>query len=107
MEAYAQQAAQTAASNQPPGMMGFFTLILMMFLISYIFVIKPQQNREKKRREIIEKLKKGDPVVSSGGLRGRVVDLKKEYAVVRIANDVKVEISKDAIHPLAENQGNS
>lgn len=68
-----------------------------IFLILYLLLIRPQQQRQKKLNEMLKTLKKGDRVVTTGGIIGTVVGVDDAKAVLRIAEDVKVEFTKSAV----------
>ncbi|MBN2145598.1 MAG: preprotein translocase subunit YajC [Candidatus Aureabacteria bacterium] len=88
----------TAAQQAPqPDLMRTFAMIPIFILIFYFFVIRPQQVKEKNRKAMIAALKKGDRVLTSGGIFGRVVDVKDSYLVIKIANEVKVEVTRDCV----------
>ncbi len=75
-----------------PGIGQFIPLILI-FVIFYFFLIRPQQKKVKEHKQMVENLKRGDRVVTSGGIVGtieRIID--NEKVEVLISNDVKVEI---------------
>ncbi|RMH68839.1 MAG: preprotein translocase subunit YajC [Gemmatimonadetes bacterium] len=75
-------------------MMPFFVI----FAIIYFMMIRPQQQEHKKRMEMLENLKKGDRIVTTGGIIGRIDHLKgKDVVVVQIANNVKVEMRRSAV----------
>lgn len=88
--------AEGAGGSSP-----FSTLILIpiMLVIMYFIVIRPQRNEEKRRKEMIESLKKGDSIVTTGGLHGKIVEFKEDNAVVvvNIAKDANVVFNTDAI----------
>ncbi|EKD27593.1 MAG: hypothetical protein ACD_79C00664G0001 [uncultured bacterium] len=79
-----------------------FAIFPILFAIFYFFIIKPQNDREKKRKRMLSELKKGDKIVTTGGLRAQIVDVKDAYVVAKISNDVKVEINKEAVIVLNE-----
>jgi len=85
-----------------PNILGTFALIPVFMLIFYFFVIKPQHDKENSRKKKIEQMKKGERVMTSGGLLGQVVDVKESFLVLKIAKDVKVEVSKESVHPVEE-----
>ena len=68
-----------------------------ILLIFYLLLIRPQQQQQKKHKQMLGALKKGDKVVTSGGIIGTVVGLDDGKAVLRIAEDVKVEVVKGSI----------
>lgn len=89
--AYAQQAAQ-----QPNALMQFAPLILLV-IVFYFMLIRPQMKRTKEHRQMLEKVAKGDEVVTGGGLAGRVVGIGEAYVTVEVADNVSVKVQKQAI----------
>ena len=90
----------TAASGSPNPTMTFILQIaqfLPLIAIFYLLLIRPQQQQAKKLKLMLAALKKGDKVVTSGGLMGTVVGLDEQKAVLRVADDVKMEFLKSAI----------
>ena len=74
-------------------------MILMgaMFAIFYFLLIRPQQTKQKQHQKMLESVKKGDRVLTSGGIYGSVVGVKENVVVLKIADNVKVEFAKSAI----------
>jgi preprotein translocase subunit YajC len=79
-----------------------FLPLILIFGIFYLLVFRPQQKRQKEHRNMLEALKKGDRVVTSSGIFGTVVGLKKSVAVLKIAENVKVEFQRAAIAAVVE-----
>lgn len=75
---------------------GFTSLIpiILMFVIFYFLLIRPQQKKAKEHREMIGHLKKGDRIVTSGGLHGRVTAVSDTTLTVEIADKVRVKIAR-------------
>ncbi len=69
-----------------------------IFAIFYFMIIRPQKKQADTRKSMIEALKRGDKVVTSGGLFGTVKDVKADRVIVTIAEGVKVEVAKTAIN---------
>lgn len=83
--------------NQPSFLVQMLPFI-MVFGILYFMLIRPQQQEQKKRVEMLEAIKKGDRVVTTGGIIGRVDHLKgKDVVVIQVASGVKMEFRKSAI----------
>jgi len=84
---------------------GQFIPLILIFVIFYFFLIRPQQKKVKEHKHMVENLKRGDEVITSGGIVGtieRVIDNDK--VEVLISNDVKVEVIKSTgIQSLANN----
>ena len=85
----------------PPGGGGFsphfFIMMGLVFLVFYLLLIRPQRTRQKKHQEMVENLKPGDKVVTSGGIHGTVMGVQKDRLELKIASNVKVDISKTSI----------
>ena len=86
----------SGAGGQGGGFGAFIPLILM-FAIFYFLLIRPQQKKAKLHREMISSLKKGDRVVSSGGLHGVVTGLTDDVVTVEIAPKVRVKVSRGSV----------
>jgi preprotein translocase subunit YajC len=72
--------------------------ILLMILIFYFLLIRPQQKKEKDRKAMISSIKKGDKVLTIGGIYGIVSDFKSDdIVIVKIGEGTKVEITRSAI----------
>jgi len=76
--------------------MGFLPLILI-FVIFYFMLIRPQQKKAKEHKSMLENLKKGDKVITSGGEYGVIEEVKTNTVVVKIAENVKVKYGKPYI----------
>jgi preprotein translocase subunit YajC len=70
---------------------------LLIFVIFYVLMIRPQQRRVKEHQAAIAAVKKGDEVITGGGIRGRVTKVSDDEAEVEIANGVKVRVVKSTI----------
>ena len=93
-DAYAQTA--TAAADPTGGMMGLLPLVLM-FAVLWFLMIRPQQKRAKEHKKLLDTLAKGDEVVTSGGLAGKVSQAGDTYVRIEIADGVEVQVHKPAI----------
>ena len=74
--------------------------LLLFMVVWWLFLIKPQQDQEKKRRKMMAELKKGDRVVTIGGIVGTVADIKKDTIVLRVADKAEVHFLRSAISEL-------
>ena len=83
------------------GFMGFVPLILM-FVIFYFLLIRPQQKRTKEHRQMISNLKKGDRIVTSGGIYGRITGMDESTLTVEIADKVRVKVARGNVSNLAQ-----
>lgn len=80
------------------GALGFLPFVLM-FVILYLLLIRPQQKKHREHQQMLQTLKKGDQVITTGGLYAKVLNIKEKenIVVLRLAENVKVEIQKGAI----------
>ena len=81
------------------GLMAFLPLIVIMGIF-YVLLILPAQRRQKKTQEMINALKNGDKVVTTGGLFGTIVGLEGDSVQLRIADQVKVKVLRSAVSGL-------
>ncbi|MDP2601990.1 MAG: preprotein translocase subunit YajC [Deltaproteobacteria bacterium] len=89
--------AQTAPGIGGPGpMMTIFPFILI-FVIMYFMVIRPQQKKSKQHQEMLAKLKKNDEVMTSGGIYGKVIDLKDTVVTLEVAPNVRIRVHRPQI----------
>lgn len=94
--------AQTAAPGAG-GIMGNLTSflpIILMFVVLYFLMIRPQMKRQKEQKAMMDALAKGDEVVTSGGLLGKVTKVVDGYVTVEIAAGTEVVVQKSAITTL-------
>ena len=70
---------------------------IFIFIIFYFLLIRPQKTKEQEHRKMLEKLDKNDEVVTSGGIHGTIVNVKEKSVVLRIDDNVKMEIEKGCI----------
>lgn len=96
--AYAQTAG--AASAGPLGNLTSFLPLVLMFVVLYFIMIRPQMKRQKETRNMLNALAKGDEVVTSGGLAGRVSKVGETFVTVEIADNVEINVQKGAITTL-------
>jgi len=91
--AYAQ--AAPGAAGPPPWSM--LPMIAIIFFIMYFMMIRPQQKRAKEHQELLAKLKKNDEVMTSGGIYGKVVDLKETEVTLEVAPNVRIRVHRPQI----------
>jgi preprotein translocase subunit YajC len=98
--AYAMGGGGGAAGGQSGGFGAFIPLILM-FAIFYFLLIRPQQKKAKQHKELLSALKKGDRVVSSGGLHGVITGMSDDIVTMEIAPKIRVKVSRASISGVA------
>lgn len=89
-------AGTTTPAAQPDGT---FSLIMIaaIFVVFYFMLIRPQSKRAKEHRELVKNLKKGDEVVTSGGILAKVVGIDEHYIKVALAEGVEINMQRGAI----------
>ena len=92
---------QGGAQGQGGGFAAFVPIILM-FVIFYFLLIRPQQKKAKAHQEMIRNLKKGDRVITSGGIHGTITSLDENAVTVEIAEKVRVKVTRSSISGLTQ-----
>jgi len=87
-------APQAAEAGNPLMSLLPFLLIIVVF---YFFMIRPQMKRQKELRKYRESLKKGDKIITTGGIYGKVVEVKDAQVIMEISEGVKIKIDKSAV----------
>ena len=91
-------AQQQASQAQGQGLWFMQLLPLaFIFVIFYFLLIRPQQKRQKEHQQLLANLKTGDKVVTSSGIHGLIANVKDTTFLVKIADNVKIEVDKNAI----------
>lgn len=91
-----------AAAPAGPGITGTLMFMVPMILIFYFLLIRPQQQARKKHAAMIEALKRGDTVVTSGGLIGKVTKVSDLELTVELAEGVRVRVQRNMIADVRE-----
>lgn len=88
--------AQAGANEANP----MFTFVLFggMFLFMYLIIIRPQQKRQKEHKNLIDSLNKGDEVVMTSGMLGKISKIDGEYMVLEVNNNQELKFQKAAVH---------
>jgi len=90
-------ASEAGASGGSGQMVTTFVTFGLVILIFYFLIIRPQNKKQKAAKKMLSALKKGDKVVSIGGIHGTVVSVKEQTTVVKVDDNTKLEFSKSAI----------
>jgi len=99
--AYAMGAGPQTGQGQGGGLMQFLPLVII-FVIFYFLLIRPQQKRAKEQKAMLDNLKKGDKVITSGGEYGVIEEVKGNTVILKIADNVKVKYAKAYIAALRQ-----
>jgi preprotein translocase subunit YajC len=90
--AYAQAAAPAA-----PSMMSTLLFPIALIAIMYFLMIRPQMKRQKEHRAMLDKLARGDEVITNGGIAGTIVEIGEAFVTVEVATGVQLRVQKGAI----------
>ena len=75
---------------------------VLMFVVLYFLILRPQIKKQKTQQKMIDELEKGDKIVTSGGLHGVITSMKDDIIMVKIAENVRVEMSRAAVSRVRE-----
>ena len=79
------------------GMLGMFLPLILIVVVFYFFMIRPQMKRQKELTKFREALQKGDKVVTSGGIYGRIDEIKDNFIFLEVAPNVKLRVDKSVV----------
>ena len=79
------------------GLALFCVPLIFIFIIMYFVMIRPQKKRQEQQKQLIASLKTGDRVVTNAGIHGLISNVKETTVLVKVADNVKIEIDKSAI----------
>jgi preprotein translocase subunit YajC len=96
------QAAPAAQGAQLGGGWQFCAMMIAIFVIFYFFMIRPQQKKQKELQAQRDALKKGDKVVSAGGIYGIIKEVQETTFLIEIAKDVVIKMDKGSVYVAAE-----
>ena len=93
------QAAPAGAAGQQGGGMGMWIMLILIFVVMWLFMIRPQRKQQKEMEQFRNSLKKGDKVVTAGGIYGTIAEVKENerFVVLRIDSDTKIRVDKSSI----------
>ena len=79
------------------GIGSFFVPLIFIFIIMYFVMFRPQKKRQEQQQKLISALKTGDRVVTNGGIHGLISNVKDTTVIVKVADNVKIEMEKSAV----------
>lgn len=89
--------APTGAAGDTASMTPTLVTFGLVFLIFYFLIIRPQNKRQKETKQMLSALKKGDKIVTIGGIRGTITSVKEDFVVVKVDDNTKIQFSRSAI----------
>lgn len=90
------------AANPQGSIWGLLLPFVLMFVVFYFLLIRPQQKKQKQRNQMLHQLKKGDKIVTIGGLHGTIVELTDDTAVLRVNDTMKLTFDRSAISTVSQ-----
>ena len=88
---------QAAPAQGQAGGWTMWVMLLLIFVIMWFFMIRPQRKQQKELQTFRDSLKKGDKVVTIGGIYGTVVELKDKSVLIEVDKDVKIRVDRNAL----------
>ncbi|UCD55272.1 MAG: preprotein translocase subunit YajC [Candidatus Omnitrophota bacterium] len=95
LNAYA-QAAQGSGQQAASPLVSLMPIVII-FVIFYFLLIRPQKKAQEEHKRMVSELKKNDEVITTGGIYGTIVNVKENSLILRIDDNVKIEVQKNAI----------
>src|ERR671931_414256 len=95
--AQAQTASPAAPGGVAGGLGGFIVPMTLIFVMMYFLLIRPQKKRQMEQQRLVSALKTGDRVVTNAGIHGLISNVKESTVIVKVADNVKIEMEKSAI----------
>jgi len=90
-------AAANADGTQTQSQWSFWIMMILIFVVFYFFMIRPQTKKQKELQKQREEMKKGDKVVTAGGIYGEIKEVQENAFIITIAKDVTIKVSKDSV----------
>jgi len=95
------QAASTAANTSAPAPdLASLILPIGLVVLFYFFLIRPQSKRQKEHKQMVSDLQKGEEVLTSGGILGKITKVNEDFVTLEIAKDVSLNIQKSAVQTI-------
>ncbi len=89
--------AHAQAAAQQPSMLASFIPLILIFLIFYFLLIRPQQKKQKEHKILLDSIQRGDEILSSGGILGKVMKVDNDKLTVEISKGVNVTIIRSTV----------
>lgn len=89
---------QAEGAQQGAGGWSFWVMMLLIFVVFYFFMIRPQTKKQKELKKQRDAMKKGDKVVTAGGLYGEIKEVQENTLLITIAKDVTIKIAKESVY---------
>ena len=90
--------AQAASAPEAPSMIPSFVMLFGLFIFMYFLIIRPQRKRQKDHTNLVDALVKGDEVVMTSGMLGKITKIEGDYVVLEVNNNLTLKFQKVAVH---------
>ena len=89
----------TGAAGQQGGGMSMWIMLILIFVVMWLFMIRPQRKQQKEMEQFRSSLKKGDKVITAGGIYGTIAEVKdgERFVLLRVDNEVKIRVDKSSL----------
>mgnify|MGYP000938539808 CR=1 FL=1 len=88
---------QTDVPPAQGGLVGLLLPLVLLGVMFYFMIWRPQQKQQKERKAMLDSLKKGDKIVTIGGIHGELTSLKEDYVTIKVADKVEMKLSRSGI----------
>lgn len=95
--AFAQASAQSTQTSQQPSTVEMFMPFVFILAIFYFLIIRPQSKRQKEMRAFLKEIKRGDEVITTGGILGTIDGITDQFVTLEIANNVKIKMLRSQV----------
>jgi len=99
------QEKSTPAPSSGFSLEAFLPMMIVMFVVIYFFMIRPEQKKQKDKKNMISAMKKGDKVLTVGGIYGTVGNIKDDSVMLKISENTSVKMTKSAISSVLTKEG--
>ena len=89
-----------AAAAQSPDPLASLILPIGLVVLFYFFLIRPQSKRQKEQKQMVNDLQKGEEVLTSGGMLGKITNIKDDFITLEIAKDISITMQKTAVQTI-------
>ena len=89
-----------AAATQAPDALASLILPIGLVVLFYFFLIRPQSKRQKEHKKMVSDLQKGEEILTSGGILGKITSIKDDFVTLEIAKEVSLKIQKSAVQTI-------
>lgn len=93
---------QAAEGNAAGSQWGFWIMMLLIFVVFYFFMIRPQTKKQKELQKQREAMKKGDKVITAGGIYGNIKEVQESAFLIEVSNGVVIKVDKGSVYASAE-----